>query len=346
VQHLAAAHTLNLTSEVCYIGRDASVEQRIAARLNIPFVGIRVGGLRSLGPLTQARNILQMLSAANSATQAIDRFKPNVVLATGGYVSAPVIWAAWRKKIPVVIDLPDLEPGWAIRATWRWSKQVAVSFDEVLKYFPRGRATVTGYPVRAEFFQATRGAGRAHFQLDNALPVVTVFGGSLGAHALNEAVRTRLHALLEATQLVHICGAKDKPALEAEQARLERNLAARYHVFEYLDADMPLALAAADVVVARAGAATLGEFPAVGVPSILVPGLFAQGHQNKNAEFLATRGAALVLDEEKLASEFVPTLLNLLNDPMRLQAMSAAMKKLAQPDAAKRIGKLVQGVSA
>lgn len=345
MQHLAAAQILNLTNEVLYLGRDASVEQRIASRLNIPFAGIRVGGLRGLGLLTQARNFSHSVAAARVAAQEIAKFKPNVVLATGGYVSAPVIWAAWRKKIPVVIDLPDLEPGWAIRATWRLSQQVAVSFDEVLRFFPRGRAAVTGYPVRAEFFQATRDAGRAHFQLDTGLPVVTVFGGSQGAHALNETVRANLETLARTTQILHVSGARDKTSLEGARARLETKLAARYHIFEYLDEDMPLALAAADVIVARAGAATLGEFPAVGVPSILAPGLFAQGHQSKNAEFLASRGAALVLAEEKLAGEFVTTLLNLLNDETRLCEMRAAVKKLAQPDAARRIGKLLQEVS-
>lgn len=325
-----------------YVGRDASVEQRIAASSNIPFTGMRVGGLRSMGATTQARNVLQMKRASEIAAHALEHFKPNVVLATGGYVSAPVIWAAWRKKIPVVIDLPDLEPGWAIRATWRFSKQLAVSFDEVLHFFPRGRATVTGYPVRQEFFEATRDAGRAHFQLETAMPVVTVFGGSQGAHVLNESVRANLKTLLANIQLVHICGKHDKAALEAARALLETKLAARYHVFDYLNEDMPLALATADVIVARAGAATLGEFPAVGVPSILVPGLFAQGHQNKNAEFLASRGAAIALSEEKLPTDFVSTLLNLLQDKTRLARMMTAVKKLAQPEAAKKIGALAQ----
>jgi UDP-N-acetylglucosamine--N-acetylmuramyl-(pentapeptide) pyrophosphoryl-undecaprenol N-acetylglucosamine transferase len=347
LQHLAAARKPNPTNdlgsnhEVLYIGRAESVEEKIASNLQIPFVGIQVGGLRSMGALTQARNILQMAQASRVAGKTIAHFKPNVILATGGYVSAPVLWAGWRKKIPIVIELPDLEPGWAIQATWRSSKQVAVSFDEVLKFFAHGRATVTGYPVRAEFFQATREQGRAHFQLEPDVPVVTVFGGSQGAHALNEAVRTNLRELLQITQLVHICGTRDEVQLNAERALLETKPAARYHVFAYLNEDMPLALAAADVVVARAGAATLGEFPAVGVPSILVPGLFAQGHQEKNADFLATRGAAIKLHEEKLSSEFVPTLTGLLRDSTRLQGMREQVKKLARPDATKRIGELL-----
>lgn len=349
LEQLAAAPDLPPTNEriareeILYVGRAESIEERIAAELQIPFSGIHVGGLRSLGTGTQVRNVLQMMQASSAAGKAIAHFKPNAVLATGGYVSAPVLWAAWRKKIPIVIDLPDLEPGWAIQATWRLSKQVAVSFDEVLKYFGKGRATVTGYPVREEFFRATREEGRAHFQLDAEMPVVTVFGGSQGAHALNEVVSNHLQELVREAQIIHICGMKDKAGLEAVRGRLAPESVKRYRVFEYLKEDMPLALAAADVIVARAGAATLGEFPAVGVPSILVPGLFAEGHQERNADFLATRGAAVKLYEKDLASEFVGTVTGLLRDEARWKGMREAAKKLAVPGAARRIGELVWG---
>ncbi len=350
LQQLAADQKLDLASEVLYIGRAQGVEERIAADLRIPFAGIRVGGIRSKDAVTQARHVSQLAQASQSASKHIALYKPDVVLATGGYVSAPVLWAAWRSKIPIVIELPDLEPGWAIRATWRMSKQVAVSFEPVLKYFAAGRATVTGYPVRAEFYRVTRADGRKHFNLDPVLPVVTVFGGSQGAHALNAAVQSHLSALLRETQIIHICGADDQIPLEAERERLAEPLRARYRVFGYLREDMPLALKTADVIVARAGAATLGEFPAVGAPSILVPGAFAQGHQDKNADFLAGHGAAVKLPETKLATEFLPTVLGLVSDEGRLEEMRQAARRLAQPEAAKRIGELVvtyaqQGVS-
>lgn len=279
--------------------------------------------------------------AARQAGQVIAEFRPDVVLATGGYVSAPAVWAAWRQHVPIIIELPDLEPGWAIRALWRFSRQVAVSFEEVLRNFPRGRATVTGYPVRAQFYQATRDAGRARFKLDPSVPVLTVFGGSQGAHALNEAVRLNLRELLQQTQLLHVTGTFDRATMEVERARLDVGLAARLHVFEYLHEDMPFALAAADLVMARAGAATLGEFPAVGVPSLLVPGLFAAGHQEKNADFMVERGASVKLDEERLKIELVKVVTSLLRDGTRLAEMAEAARKMAQPDAAQKIGELL-----
>lgn len=282
-----------------------------------------------------------MMHSSGTAGKIISEFAPDAVLATGGYVSAPVVWSAARRKVPVIIELPDLEPGWAVRTLWRSSKQVAVSFEEVLRYFPADRATVTGYPVRADFYTATRSDALAHFSLDPNVPVVTLFGGSQGAHSLNEAVRLNIQEILGTTQLIHISGERDRAVLEQVRTELDSTLAARYHVFEYLSGDMPLALACADVVIARAGAATLGEFPAVGAASILVPGPFAQGHQEKNAAFLASRGAAMVLSEDKLRVELVSTLQALLQDRTRLERMRTAARTLARPDAGERIGQLV-----
>lgn len=343
LQHLAATAKLALTNDVLFIGRGSSIEERIAREWNLSFTPIRVGGFRGLGAATQARNLLYFVRAIGQAQQAIVHFKPNVVLATGGYVSAPVIWAAWRRRVPVVIELPDLEPGWAIQSLWRLSRQVAVSFDQVLRFFPPGRATVTGYPVRAEFYRVTREQGRAHFGLDATGPVITIFGGSQGAHVLNESVRVNLRELLRMAQIIHICGMRDKPRLESERGALESELGARYRVYDYLREEMPLALAAADLVVARAGAATLGELPAVGAASVLVPGEFAHGHQEKNADFLAAHGAAIKLRQADLPRALVPTIAWLLQDGERLQAMRAAAKRLARPEAAARIGELLMG---
>jgi UDP-N-acetylglucosamine--N-acetylmuramyl-(pentapeptide) pyrophosphoryl-undecaprenol N-acetylglucosamine transferase len=267
-----------------------------------------------------------------------------VLLATRRNVCAPVLCEARLNNIPIVIELPDLEPGWAIRATWRLSRQVAVSFDQVLGYFPRGRATVTGYPVRAEFFRATRAEGRAHFKLDTEGPVVAVMGGSQGAHALNEAIRGQLGELLTFAEILHISGPVDQPELALDRRRLDPLRAARYHLHSYLDEDLPLALAAADVIVARAGAAVLGEFPAVGVPAILVPGLFAAGHQEKNADLLVQHAAGLKLPEDRLAAELLETIKALLQDAPRRAAMAAAMKRLARPGAAQAIGALLEQV--
>ncbi len=325
-----------------YLGRAGSIEERLAANAGIPFVPLRVGGLRGLAPWTLARNLILMLSAISQAHKVMTRFKPQVVLATGGYVSAPAIWAAAQTKTPVVIYLPDLEPGWAIRALSRWAQYVAVSFEEVRKYFPPGKAIVTGYPVRAEFHRTTQAEGRAHFKLDPTRKVLTVFGGSQGAHSINEAVRENLCELLEWAQVIHISGRQDEAMMQGHRGSLSPEEDARYHLFGYMDEEMPLALAAADLVIARAGAATLGEFPAVGKPSILVPYPYAGRHQEKNAEYLVSRGAAVMIDDAHLSEEILPTVKRLLQDRAQLESMAEAARALAQPDAAKNLADLLK----
>ncbi len=144
LQKLVADHALDLSTDVRYVGRDESIEQRLAGEARIPFTPIDVRGMRTLAPWTLAANFALMVNAARRADAVIREFRPTALLATGGYVSAPAIYAAARQKVPVVIYLPDLEPGLAIRTMARWARCVAVSFDEVQSHFPPGKAIVTG----------------------------------------------------------------------------------------------------------------------------------------------------------------------------------------------------------
>jgi len=201
---------------------------------------------------------------------------------------------------------------------------------------------VTGYPVRADLLTTTRAAGRAALGLSEGLPVLLVLGGSTGARSINAAVRESLPRLLAICQVVHACGQPDYAALEDLRAALTVADRERYHLFAYLH-EMPQAMAAADLVVARSGAATLGEFPAVGLPAILVPYPYSGQHQARNAAYLADGGAALIIDDKDLAERLLPTIEMLLADSGQLQRMAAAARALARPDAAERIaGELVR----
>ncbi len=280
-----------------------------------------------------------MTRGARHCAQIIREFRPDVVFITGGYVAAPVAWAAWRSRprIPLLIYLPDLTPGQAIRWTSRLAARVAVSFPEVALHFP-GKAVVTGYPVRPELLAADKAAARQALGLSDDAPVLLVFGGSRGARSINRAFLEAAPQVLPACQVVHVSGQLDWPAVEAARAEIAAApYGARYHAYPYLHDEMIHALAAADLVVARAGASTLGEFPARGLPSILVPYPYAGQHQEANAAYLADRGAALVIADSQLAARFAPTVLELLNSPTRLAELSAAARKLACPDAASRI---------
>lgn len=292
-----------------------------------------------------ARNLARMLHGARQCAAIIREFRPDVAFITGGYVAAPLAWAASRARprVPLLIYLPDLTPGQAIRLTSRLAEAVAVSFPEVAPYFP-GKAVVTGYPVRPELLAIRKAEARAALKLRNDLPLLLVFGGSRGAHTINQAVLAALPQLLPICQIVHISGQLDWPAIGDSGLRIASAIAAsdaesdlRYHPFPYLHAEMVPALAAADLVVARAGASVLGEFPAVGLPSILAPYPYAGQHQDANAAYLADRGAAVVIADDELAGRLTPTVLSLLTEPDRLAAMAASAKALARPGAAAAI---------
>ena len=325
-----------------YLGRADSVEERLAQRAQIPFQAIATGQVRGKAPWVVVHSLWRMYHSIGDVRALIRRFQPDAIFVTGGYVSAPVIWAGAAEKIPSVIYLPDLEPGWAIRATARWATRVAVSFPQVTRHFEPGKAIVTGYPVRAEFFTADQKRARAKFQLDLNARTVAIFGGSSGAHHINEVVVTNLAELTRRAQVIHLTGRNDETWVADQAARLPDDLRARVRVFGYLDDDLPDALAATDLVVARGGAATLGEFPALGLPAVLVPGPFAGQHQEQNARFLVGRGAAVQVDDAALSRELVPTIQNLFDAPEKLNMMRDAMRALASPNAAQHIVNLLQ----
>lgn len=322
------------------MGVAGSVEEDLAARAGVPFRAIESGQVRGMAPWVAARNLLKAARGVRQAGQVMAGFRPDVVFVTGGFVAGPVVLAGWRARVPVFIYLPDMEPGLAIRRMSRFARSVGVTFPEVARWFP-DKAVVTGYPVRREILALAGQRSQARQRLDLAadLPVVLVFGGSRGARSINQALAAALPALLPHCQVMHISGKLDWPAVEAQTGTLPAELRPRYHAYPYLHDEMPLALAAADLVVARAGASTLGEFPAVGLPSILAPYPYSGQHQDANADALARRGAAIKLPDGELSIRLAPTVLHLLQHPEELAAMSQAALALAQPDAAAAIAR-------
>lgn len=323
--------------DMAWVGGAHSVEERILTKEGLAFYAISVGALRGTDPLSFLRNLYKTAKGYWQARELLRAFHPDVILATGGYVSVPLVWAARDMGCPVLVYLPDMRPGLAVKFLSRMAQRVAVSFEAVARYFPSDKVLVSGYPVRRALFHTSKEAARQVLGLDAKVPVLLVFGGSRGAHSLNEAMRQSLEPILELSQLVHISGPADHALLTDVRARLAPALQARYYLYDYLYEHMATALAAADLVVARAGAATLGEFPAVGLPAILVPYPYAGQHQQANADYLASRGAAVVLRDAELDQRLWLTVKELLSNPERLQAMSAAMRSLAMPEAAERI---------
>jgi undecaprenyldiphospho-muramoylpentapeptide beta-N-acetylglucosaminyltransferase len=325
-------------SELVFVG-SSGLEREIVPQAGIVFAAYHDVQAGPIAGVSMGRRLASLLRFAVGTAQAaglIGRYRPQALLLTGGWSGLPTALAAWLRRVPVLIFLPDVEPGAMIRLAQRFARCVALTVPESARYFPPGKTTVTGYPLRRVVTQATRAAAIAHFGLDSARQTLLVFGGSRGARSINRALLAVLPQLMaDGVQVIHISGTLDWPEVEARRAALDN--ATRYHAFPYLHHEMGLALAAADVVVSRAGASTLAEFPLFGLPSILVPYPHAWRYQKVNADYLAQRGAALVIEDEQMPDELLPAIRDLLADPARLAQMRACAAALAQPDGAGRI---------
>jgi len=329
------------------------MERALVERAGIAYHGIHTGKIRGVNPVRMAGSAGKMLMGVRESRSVLNEFKPDVILVTGGYVCAPVVLAARLRGVPSMIYLPDMTPGWSIQRMSRFANRVAVTFPEAASYFggeaPAGKAVVTGYPVREELVEAARDRMASRRKLAAALgrplagpeepPLVLVWGGSQGSRSINKATWASLSAILPEAHIVHVVGVRDWSLYEefAKESPLPPELAQRYHPVDYLHDAMPLALAAADLTVARAGASSMGEFPVAHLPSILVPLPMTGVNQQRNAEQLARHGAAVIIDDEKLNEDLSTTLLDLLQDSERRMTMQTAAAELAQPEAALNI---------
>ena len=345
-------------TKIVWIGSEHGPEREIVERQHLPFEAVPGGPIIGVGARAFSSSV-QLAWGTGQAQAVILKFKPDATLSTGGWPTIPPTLASWG-RCPILINMPDSEPSASIKMLARIATKIAVTSEDSLHYFP-GKAIVTGYPIRAELLQAagfdplgkpldsppdTRSQARTRFGLIPDMPTVLITGGSKGARSLNEALLRHLPDLLPNCQIVHISGTLDWESVQTRVAEMAKSmpseLAARYHGAGYLhSADMALALAAADLVVSRAGASVLGEFPLFGLPAILVPYPHAWRYQKTNADVLSERGAAIRLEDEHLAENLAPTILRVLSDDSERSRMSEAMRSLARPDAAARIADLL-----
>lgn len=307
------------------------------AREGIAFHAISAGGLHGVALLNAVRNGWALARGLFEARQLMAHERPDAILTTGGYVSGPVATAASWQRVPLLVYVPDIEPAQSVKSAARLAARVAVTVEDSRQFLPAHKVVVTGYPLGERITRWTRAAGRAALGLDADAPVLLVFGGSRGARSINRALLPHLPELTALAQVVHVSGTLDWAEVEAARAALPEAVRARYQAYPYLHDEMGAAMAAADLVVCRAGASTLGEFPYFGLPAILVPYPHAWRYQRVNAEWLAARGAAVVVEDADLAAQLAPQVRALLTDAPKRAAMSQAARALAQPDAAQRL---------
>jgi UDP-N-acetylglucosamine--N-acetylmuramyl-(pentapeptide) pyrophosphoryl-undecaprenol N-acetylglucosamine transferase len=326
------------------------MEEKLVAKVSHLFAtydAIQAGQINGVSLPRKLISVARLTVGVFQTLALIQRYRPTALLITGGFVTFPVAVACWLRRVPIAIYLPDIEPGQAIKATARLAQVVYTTTSDSSAYFRPGLTQETGYPVRKELLSATREAGLPHFELDPALQTLLVFGGSRGSRSINQAVINALPDLIkEKIQLLHISGELDRAAVETAHAALPIEQRSRYKIFSYLHAtEMGLALASADLVVSRAGASALGEFPLFGLPAILVPYPYAWRYQKVNADSLAGRGAAIRLNDESLSTDLLPLLQRLLNDSTELERMKSASLALARRDGAVRIAQALLRLS-
>ena len=333
----------NKVQAVLWVGGVGGMEADLVTRAGVPFTAIPAAGVHGVGLHTLPGNLLRLGRGALAARRILAEFKPDAILFTGGYVAAPLAVAArFAGRKPILLYVPDIEPGMALRFLSRFAKIIALTAEDSKQYFKSAaRQVVTGYPTRPEMGSWERGAARRHFDLSENLPVLLIAGGSKGARSINQPVLAVLNELLGMAQIIHLTGSLDKESAAYARAGLPDELKNRYHIFDYLHEDMGAALAAADLAITRAGASTLGEYPLFGLPAILVPYQYAWRYQMVNARFLERHGAAVVLEAAQLSTELLPTLRTLFAAPQRLQTMRQAMQSLARPNAAQDIASLL-----
>lgn len=326
---------------VLWVGGQGGLEASLVQRAGIPFKAIPAAGIHGVGLKNLPRNLWSLWRGMLAARRIVKDFRPDVLLFTGGYVGVPMAFAA--RSLPTLVYVPDIEPGLALKLLARFADRIAITAEATRPFLPSGkRVVVTGYPVRPELKQWDPQQARARFGIAPTEKVLLVFGGSKGAHSINQAVLAHLPRLLSLCHVVHISGELDWALVQAAAAGLPAGQANRYHTFPYLHEEMGAALAAADLVVSRAGASTLGEFPLFGLPAILVPYPYAWRYQRVNAEHLCANGAAVMLVDADLNEKLADVVSGVMENPSQMSAMRTAMHSLATPDPALQLAGLLR----
>jgi len=283
--------------DIHYIGSYEGIESKLIADLGIPYYGIASGKLRRYIDLKNISDPFKVLHGLHQARRLLKKLRPNVVFSKGGFVSVPVVVAAKSRKIPCVIHESDMTPGLANKICIPCATRICTNFPETLKHLPQEKAVLTGTPIREELFHGSREKGLAFCGFDGSKPVILIVGGSLGAAAVNQAVRNILPSLLKKYQVIHLCGkGKTEASLKGTKG---------YVQFEYIKEELSDLMAAADIIISRAGANAICEILALRKPNILIPlpAKASRGDQILNAASFKKAGYSVVIQEEELTDK-------------------------------------------
>lgn len=311
--------------DISYIGSYNGMEKKLIEDIGIPYYGISSGKLRRYFDIKNFSDPFRVIKGFFEAKTLLKKLKPDVVFSKGGFVTVPVVMAAKKLHIPVIIHESDMTPGLANKLSIPSASKVCCNFPETIKHLPKGKAVLTGSPIREELFQGDRREGLRLCEFTEDKPVLLIIGGSLGSVAINNAIRNNLDALLEKYQIIHLCGRNN----------LDQNLLEKkgYQQFEYVKKELKHYFACADVVVSRAGANAICELLALRKPNILIPlGLDAsRGDQILNAKSFEKQGYSYVIQEKDVTGDTLLNAVNTVFDHRQDYIQAMNQSKLANP---------------
>ena len=320
--------------DIKYIGSYDGIEKKLIEEMDVSYQGISSGKLRRYFSAKNFTDPFRVIKGYGEAKKIIKNYKPDVLFSKGGFVSVPVILAAKKYKVPIIIHESDMTPGLANKIYIPYAHTVCHNFPETAKYLPEGKALLTGSPIRQELKQGDKLAGLNMCGFSANKPIIMVIGGSLGAVAVNEAVRSSLDELLKTYQIVHLCGkGKTDDSL---------NNRSGYKQFEYIKAELKDLFAMSDIIISRAGANAICEIVALRKPSILIPlsAKASRGDQILNADSFKHQGFSEVIQEEDITSEILVSTINSVYG--NRQKYIDAIDNAGATDAVKTILNLIQ----
>ncbi|MDR2886151.1 MAG: undecaprenyldiphospho-muramoylpentapeptide beta-N-acetylglucosaminyltransferase [Rikenellaceae bacterium] len=330
--------------QVLFVGAEGKMEMEKVPALGYDIVGLPVAGLQRRFDLKNFALPFKVLRSVSKARRTIKEFGADAVAGFGGYASGPVLWSAQRMGVPTVIQEQNSYAGVTNKILGRRARRICVAYDGMEKFFPAERIVMTGNPLRGNFSAAPdRAAAYEYFGLKPDLPTLLVVGGSLGTRTLNEVMKRAVDEISSKGEMQVIWQTGKYYQSEMDAFMSTRSGAGIWRG-AFIDR-MDLAYAAADVVVARAGAGTVSELCLVGKPVIFVPSPnVSENHQTKNARALEQKGAALLIPDSMAADEVMPAAGALLKDPARREELAKNISTLAIPDSADRVANEILSV--
>lgn len=339
---LAVAEALKASSpdlEVLFVGSERGIEKEQVPEAGFAFRALEVVGFPRRPGLASVRALNSFIRACRSARDLVREYAPDVVFSTGGYASSPVVVGAWLARVPIVLQEQNSVPGLTNRVASRLAAEVHLAFPGARAHFPkRGHLKLSGNPLRAQVLGGSHGRAARLFRLEEEVTTVLVLGGSQGAHSINEAMIAALPRFAGREDIQFLIQTGNLDHERMLDAAKDANVKTWVRRFV---GNMGDAYSLADLVLCRAGAMTISELCACGLPSILVPYPHATGnHQQMNAELVRDAGGGVILTDAELTGARVAEEIEaLLGDRPRLREMSVNALRLARPDAAATIVK-------